>query len=74
MSNLYKQPKVNVIRAGKPVGARVEEQVREMEWEDSLVDSFYVNSSNVCPSSSPVSIKRKRGQEIAQDESDPSEK
>ena len=43
MSNLHQQPKVNVIRAGKQGGARVEEQVTEMDWEDSFVDSFSVN-------------------------------
>ena len=74
MSNLHQQPTVNVIRAGKPVGAKVEEQVTEMDWEDSFVDSFSVNSSNVFPSSSSLSIKRKRGQEDQQDDSEPSEK
>ena len=74
MSNLHQQPKVNVVRAGKPVGARVEEQVTEMDWEDSFVDSFSVNPSNVFPSSSSLSIKRKRGQEDQQDDSEPSEK
>ena len=74
MSNLHQQPKVNVIRVGKPVGARVEEQVTEMDWEDSFVDSFCVNPSNVFPSSSSLSIKRKQGQEDQQDDSDPSKK
>ena len=74
MPNLHQQPKVNVVRAGKLVGARVEEQVTEMDWEDSFVDSFSVNSSNVFPSSSSLSIKRKRGQEDQQDDSEPSEK
>ena len=74
MSNLHQQRKVNVIRAGKPVGAKVEEQVTEMDWEDSFVDSFSVNSSNVFPSSSSLSIKRKPGQEDQEDESEPSEK
>ena len=74
MSNLHQQLKVNVIRAGKPVGAKAEEQVTEMDWEDSFVDSFSVNSSNVFPSSSSLSIKRKRSQEDQEDESEPSEK
>ena len=59
MSNLHQQPKVHVVRAGKPVGARVEEQVTEMDCADSFVDSFSVNHSNVFPSSSSLSIKRK---------------
>ena len=29
----------------------------EMHWEDSFVDSFSVNSSNVFPSSSSLAIK-----------------
>ena len=74
MSNLHQQPKVNVIRAGKLVGAIVEEKVTEMDWEDSFIDSFSVNSSNVFPSSSSLSIKRKRGQDDQQDDSEPSEK
>ena len=57
MSNLHQQPKVNVVRAGKQVGARVEEPVTEMDWEDSFVDSFSVNPSNAFPSSSSLSIK-----------------
>ena len=57
MSNVHQQLKVNVVRAGKPVGARVEEQVTEMDWEDSFVDSFSVNPSNILPSSSSLSIK-----------------
>ena len=73
MSNLHQQPKVNVIWAGKLVGARVEVQMTEMDWEDCFVDSFSVNSSNVFPSSSSLSIKRKRGQEDQQDDSEPSE-
>ena len=68
MSNLHEQPKVNVVRAGKPVGARVEEQMTEMDWEDSFVDSFSVNPFNVFPSSSSLSIKRKRGQGDQQDD------
>ena len=56
MLNLHQQPRVNVIRAGKPVGPIVEEQVTEMDWEDSFVDSFSVNCSNVFPSSSCLSI------------------
>ena len=74
MSNLHQQPKVNVIRAGKPVGAIVEETVTEMDWEDSFIDSFSVNSSNVFPSSSSLSIKRKRVQNDQQGDSEPSEK
>ena len=74
MLNLQQQLKVNVIRAGKPVGARVEEQVTEMDWEDSFVDSFSINPSNVFPPSSSLSIKRKRGQEDQQDDSEPSAK
>ena len=74
MSNLHQQLKVTVVRAGKPVGARIEEQVTEMDWEDSFVDSFSVNPSNVFPSSSSLSIKRKRAQEDQQDDSEPSEK
>ena len=74
MSNLHQQPNVSVIRAGKPVGASVEEQVTEMDWEDFFVDSFSVNPSNVFPSSSSLSIKRKQGQEDQQDDSDPSKK
>ena len=74
MSNLHQQPKVNVIRAGKPVGARVEEQVTEMDWEDSFGDSFSVNPSNVFPSSSSLSIKRKQGQDDQQEDSDPAKK
>ena len=50
MSNLHQQPKVTIIWARKLVGAKVEEQVTEMDWEDSFVDSFSVNSSNVFPS------------------------
>ena len=57
MSNLHQEPKVNVVRARKPVGARVEEQVTEMDWEDSFVDSFSVNPSNILPSASSLSIK-----------------
>ena len=68
MSNLHQQPKVNVIWAGKLVGARVEVQKTEMDWEDSFVDSFSVNSSNVFPSLSSLSIKRKRGQYNQQDD------
>ena len=45
----------------------------EMDWEDSFVDSFSVNSSNVFPSSASLSIKRKRGQDDQQDDSEPSE-
>ena len=74
MSNLPQQLKVNVLRARKPVGARVEEQLTEMDWEDSFVDSFSVNPSNVFPSSSSLPIKQKRGQEDQQDNSKPSEK
>ena len=74
MSNLHQQPKVNVVRAGKPVGARVEEQRTEMDWEDSFVDSFSVNCSNVLSSLSSLSIKRKRVQEDRQDELEPSKK
>ena len=74
MLNLQQQLKVNVIRAGKAVGARVEEQVTEMDWEDSFVDSFSINPSNVFPPSSSLSIKRKRGQEDQQDDSEPSPK
>ena len=74
MSNLYQQLKANVIRAGKPVVARVEEQVTEMDWEDSFVDSLSVNSFNVFPLSSSLSIKRKRGQEDQQDDLKHSEK
>ena len=57
MSKLHQQPKVNVVRAGKPVGAKVEEQVTEMDWEDSFFNSFSVNSSKVFLSSSSLSIK-----------------
>ena len=74
MSNLHQQPKVNVIRAGKPVGAIVEEQVTEMDWEDSFIDSFSVNSSNIFRLSASLSIKRKRGHDDQQDDSEPSEK
>ena len=74
MSNLHQQPKVNVVRAGKPVVATVEEQMTEMDWEDSFIDRFSVNPSNVFPSSFSLSIKRKRGQEDQQDDSEPSEK
>ena len=74
MSNLHQQQKVNVIRARKPVDARVEEQVIEMDWEDSCIDSFSVNSSNVFPSSSSFPIKRKRGPDDQQDDPEPSEK
>ena len=74
MSNLHQQGKVNVGRAGKPVSAKVEEQVIEMDWEDSCVDSFSVNPSHVVPSSSSLSIKRKRSPEDQQDDSEPSGK
>ena len=74
MSNLHQQGKVNVGRAGKPVSAKVEEQVIEMDWEDSCVDSFSVNPSHVVPSSSSLSIKRNEGQEDQQDDSKPFEK
>ena len=57
MSKLHQQPKVNVVRAGNPVGAKVEEQVTEMDWEDSFFNSFSVNSSKVFLSSSSLSIK-----------------
>ena len=57
MSKLHQQPKVNVVRAGKPVVAKVEEQVTEMDWEDSFFNSFSVNSSKVFLSSSSLSIK-----------------
>ena len=63
MSNLHEQWVVNIVQAGKPVGAKVEEQMTEMDWEDSFVNSFSVNSSNVFPSSSSLTIKWKRGQE-----------
>ena len=39
------------------MGAKVEEQMTEMAWEDSFVDSFSVNSSNVFPSSYSLAIK-----------------
>ena len=74
MSNLHQQPKVNVIRAGKSIDISVEEQVTEMDWEDSFVDSISANSPNVFPLSSSLSIKRKLSQEDTQDESEPSDK
>ena len=74
MSNLHPQRTVNIIRTGKPVSAKVEKQVTEMDWKDYFVHSFAVNSSNVFSASPSLSIKRKRGHEDQQDKSEPSEK